>query len=39
MVPATGTANGQFISYFIGTVIALFLLGYLLFSLLKPDKF
>jgi K+-transporting ATPase KdpF subunit len=26
-------------SYIIGAVIALFILGYLIYSLLKPDKF
>ena len=27
------------IGYIIGAVIALFILGYLLYSLVKPDKF
>jgi len=31
-------ANG-YTSYLIGLVIALFLMGYLVYSLIKPDKF
>jgi K+-transporting ATPase KdpF subunit len=26
-------------SYFVGAVIAIFILGYLIYTLLKPDKF
>jgi K+-transporting ATPase KdpF subunit len=32
------TANDH-ISYIIGGIIALFLLGYLIYSLIKPEKF
>jgi K+-transporting ATPase KdpF subunit len=43
IVPATAQApeiaESHRVSYFIGAVIALFILGYLIYSLLKPDKF
>lgn len=39
VVSASGTAENSQVSYLIGAVIALFILGYLLYSLLKPDKF
>jgi K+-transporting ATPase KdpF subunit len=32
------TANGP-VSYTIGVLIALFIMGYLIYSLLKPEKF
>jgi K+-transporting ATPase KdpF subunit len=37
--PAQVNANMSQASYYIGAVIALFILGYLIYSLLKPDKF
>jgi K+-transporting ATPase KdpF subunit len=37
--PAGGNADTSQVSYIIGAVIALFILGYLVYSLLKPDKF
>ena len=38
-VPGTGIAESTRVSYIIGAIIALFILGYLIYSLLKPDKF
>jgi K+-transporting ATPase KdpF subunit len=42
VIPQTGTnnftANGP-VSYVIGALIALLIMGYLIYSLLKPDKF
>jgi len=38
-IPAPGIAESNHVSYIIGAVIALFILGYLIYSLLKPDKF
>jgi K+-transporting ATPase KdpF subunit len=37
-VPDAAASAGR-TSYIIGAVIALFILGYLIYSLLKPDKF
>jgi len=37
--PAIENSESNQVSYIIGGVIALFILGYLLYSLLKPDKF
>ncbi|HEY4786859.1 MAG TPA: K(+)-transporting ATPase subunit F [Bacteroidales bacterium] len=34
----TAVANGT-VSYVIGSVIALLIMGYLIYSLLRPDKF
>jgi K+-transporting ATPase KdpF subunit len=39
VVPAIKIAEVNQASYIIGAVIALFILGYLIYSLLKPDKF
>jgi K+-transporting ATPase KdpF subunit len=38
-VAAPGNAGNNKVSYIIGGVIAVFILAYLLYSLLKPDKF
>jgi K+-transporting ATPase KdpF subunit len=38
-VTAPGDAGNNKVSYIIGGVIAVFILAYLLYSLLKPDKF
>jgi K+-transporting ATPase KdpF subunit len=38
-VPASVTAESNKVSYIIGAVIALFIFGYLIYSLMKPDKF
>jgi K+-transporting ATPase KdpF subunit len=42
VIPNSGTnnatANGP-VSYTIGVLIALFIMGYLIYSLLKPEKF
>jgi K+-transporting ATPase KdpF subunit len=38
-IPVNGDANTSQVNYYIGAVIALFILGYLIYSLLKPDKF
>jgi K+-transporting ATPase KdpF subunit len=38
-VSAPGDAGNNKVSYIIGGVIAVFILAYLLYSLLKPDKF
>ena len=35
----TGSTGNNFIGYIIGTVIAMILVGWLIDSLLKPDKF
>jgi K+-transporting ATPase KdpF subunit len=34
----SAVANGSF-SYIIGGIVALLLMGYLIYTLLKPDKF
>jgi K+-transporting ATPase KdpF subunit len=40
VVPANINVNADStISYFIGSMIALFIMGYLVYSLLRPDKF
>jgi len=39
IVPVTRIAESTQVSYMIGAVVALFILGYLVYSLLKPDKF
>lgn len=39
MVPDAGTTGSNVASYLIGAFIAIFILGYLVYSLLKPDKF
>ena len=38
-IPTHGIAESNQVSYLIGAIIALFILGYLIYSLLKPDKF
>jgi K+-transporting ATPase KdpF subunit len=38
-VTVPGDADNNKVSYIIGGVIAVFILAYLLYSLLKPDKF
>jgi K+-transporting ATPase KdpF subunit len=38
-VPESGTAEINQVSYIIGAIIAFFILGYLMYSLLKPDRF
>jgi K+-transporting ATPase KdpF subunit len=38
-VTAPGEAGNNSVSYIIGGVIAVFILAYLIYSLLKPDKF
>jgi K+-transporting ATPase KdpF subunit len=36
--PETAVSNGP-VSYIIGGIIALLILGYLIYTLLRPDKF
>jgi K+-transporting ATPase KdpF subunit len=36
--PGTNVSNGT-LSYLIGGIIALLILGYLIYTLLRPDKF
>ena len=38
-VPSGAAASNSTISYLIGGVIALFILGYLVFTLIRPEKF
>lgn len=38
-VPESGITKISQISYIIGAIIAFFILGYLIYSLLKPDRF
>lgn len=37
--PAGAVASNGPVSYLIGGIVALFILGYLVYTLLRPDKF
>ena len=39
VVPPAVSGVNMDIGYIIGSVIALFILGYLIYALIKPDKF
>ena len=39
VVPSGAAASNSSLSYLIGGIIALFILGYLVFTLIRPEKF